>query len=304
MIIKISPDLKKQEIWANGPELANIMGQDRVGGKRVLSYPPEKKILVHTFQNPILMTDNYRISKLAPTLRDTLFALYSSRPRVTEYDQVSISWDHSHVSVWCPSIDTILFAKVLKKILQENKFKTAVEIGTGSGFLSKFILEKSQDIESMLIIDLNPHAIKCSMENIKDKRALFYTGDGLEKIRGTRYDLIICNPPYIPRPNSIDDNPYEGIELLNFLIHKAQDYLNPGGILVTNISSLCYNIVLKENPKLKLAILEKMHVPLKINNVLNNKEWLSFLETRGLAKESKEGYDYWQDIFIVMIENK
>jgi len=301
MIIKVSQDLKTQEIYANGAELANMMGKDMKNGKRVLSYPLDKKQHVWTLKNPILLTDNYRISKLSPTIRDTIFALYTSRPRIVEYDSVSVLWDRSHVSVWCPSIDTLLFAKALKRVLNKN-LKTAIEIGTGSGFLSKFILKKSK-IKSIIINDLNPYAIKCAKDNIKDKRAEFFIGDGLKKIKNKKFDLIICNPPYVPRQKSIDDNPYEGIELLNYLVHKGQEHLNKKGILITNISSLCWNFILKEKPKMKLTILEKMKVPLKVNNILNNKKWISYLEKIGLKRNLKDGYEYWQEIYIVMLEN-
>ena len=55
--------------------------------------------------------NNYKISKLNPTLRDTLFSLFQCKPRFVEYDGVSTYWDDTHKGVWCPSIDTILFAK-------------------------------------------------------------------------------------------------------------------------------------------------------------------------------------------------
>ena len=140
MIIKVSPDLKTQQIWANGVELASIMGKDQLKGKRILTYPENKKLLVTEFKNPVLMTDTHKIFNLKPTLRDSLFALYNSKPRIVEYDGVSTFWDQSHVNVWCPSIDTILMAKAVRKILKQNpKIKTAVEIGCGSGFISKYI---------------------------------------------------------------------------------------------------------------------------------------------------------------------
>src|SRR3989344_4411243 len=268
MIIKVSQDLKKEEIFANGTELASIMGKDKINGKRVLTYPMNKKEHVYTLKDPVLMTDNYKICKLNPTLRDTLFSLYESRPRIVEYDGVSTYWDDSHINVWCPSIDTILFVKALRKIIKNN-YQTAAEIGCGSGFISKYLLSKNKNINSILINDLNPYAIKCAMDNIKDKRAYFYTGDGLNKVKGSKFDILMCNPPYVPRPNSIDDNPYEGIGLLNHLIHEGQNYLNKDGIIITNISSLCWDIVLRKKPKMKMAILEKMKVPLKVNNILN-----------------------------------
>jgi len=304
MIIKVNPDLTKQEIWANGDELAGIMGKDRNKGKRVITYPSSKKLFVHTFKNPFLMTDNFKISKLNPTQRDTLFALYASRPRIVEYDGVSTFWDSSHLGVWCPSIDTILFAQALKKILKKQKnFKTGVEIGCGSGFLSKYILAKNKKIKSFLINDISPYAIKSAKDNIEDKRASFHVGDGIKKIKNKKFDLVICNPPYVPRPKSIDENPYEGIKLLKHLVHQGQQYLNKGGILVTNVSSLCWNFIFDKKPTMKVKLLEKMKVPLKVNNILNNKKWVNYLKKTGLKKQYKQGYEYWQEINIIILKN-
>ncbi|MBU2036713.1 methyltransferase [Patescibacteria group bacterium] len=304
MIIKISQDLKTQEYWANGVELASIMGKDRQSGQRVLTYPDDKKMLVHKFDRPVLMTDNYRIGQLAPGLRDTLFSLCASRPRIVEYDGVSTFWDESHINVWCPSIDTIIFAKALGQLVSKGeRFKSAVEIGCGSGFLSKYVLEKFSGIKSILINDINQYAVKCAMDNIKDKRASFYVGEGLEKIKNQKFDLIIANPPYVPRPASIDDNPYEGVGLLNHLIQEGHKYLNPGGLLVTNVSSLCSGISLKEKPKMPITVIEKMTVPLKVNNIINNKFWLDYLIKNGMKKEHKDGYEYWQTLSILALEN-
>lgn len=305
MIIKISQDLKTQEYWANGVELASIMGQDRQNGQRVLTYPDDKKVLVHKFEQPALMTDNYRIGQLAPGLRDTLFSLCASRPRLVEYDGVSTFWDDSHVSVWCPSIDTILYAKALGKLAAPGeKLKSAVEIGCGSGFLSKYVLAKFSGIESILVNDINQYAVKCAMDNIKDERASFYVGDGLAKIKRQKFDLLICNAPYVPRPASIDDNPYEGIGLLNHLLHKGQDYLNPGGLLVANVSSLSKKIVLKDEPKMSMTVMEKMTVPLKVNNIINNIAWLNYLIKNGLERDYHDGYEYWQEVSILVFGNE
>ncbi|MCX6744674.1 MAG: methyltransferase [Candidatus Parcubacteria bacterium] len=305
MIIKISKDLKKEEIWAQGVELASIMGKDRVKGKRVITFPEKDKMFVTSIKNPVLITDNYKIAQLNPTLRDTLFSLFSSKHRIFEYDGVITISDASHVNVWSPSIDTVLFAKGLANIFQTKKnFKTAVEIGTGSGFLGKYTLAKCGSLEEMLVIDINPYAIKSAMDNIKDPRAVFFTGDGIKKIKNQKFDLIICNPPYVPRPKSIDDNPYEGVGVLNYLIHDGTKNLNKGGVFLTNISSLCWGLVMRTKPNLPYKIIAKMRVPLKVNNILNNESWLNYLvRERGLKRKFERGYEYWQEIFIVAFYN-
>lgn len=301
MIIKISKDLKQEEVWANGVELASVMGKDRLRGKRVITYPDSKKMLVTKFKNPVLITDNYKIAQLNPTLRDTLFALFSSKHRIFEYDGVTTVSDPSHINVWSPSIDTVLFAQAVAKIFKnKNNFKTAVEIGTGSGFLSKYVLAKCKSLKSMLVIDINPYAIKSAMDNIKDSRAVFYSGDGLKKIKNQKFDLMICNPPYVPRPKSIDDNPYEGVGVLDYLMHQGQKHLNQGGVLLVNVSSLCQDLVYKTKPIMKSKIIAKMKVPLKVNNILNNQAWLNYLvKDRGLVKKIERGYEYWQEIVII-----
>ena len=323
MIIRMSNDLKEQKIYANGDELANIMGFDREDGKRILTYPLDKEVYVHSFDSPILMTDNYRISRLNPTLRDTLLALYESKPRIIEYDGVSTVWYQDHSNVWCPSIDTLLFVKVLRKIFVENycqnldididinNIKRAIEIGCGSALLSKYLLAKL-NLERLVINDINYDAVKCAMDNIRDHRAFFVSADGLNLLRyeteispvSKKFDLIICNPPYVPRPDSMGGNPYEGIQLLNHLVHKGQRYLNKGGIIITNISSLAWDLIFQEVPEMKMNMIEVMKVPLKVNNILNNELWLDYLRKLGLKREYNNGYEYWQEINITMLYNE
>ncbi len=305
MLIKISNDLKKLQIWANGVELASVMGKDRVNGKRINTYPDTKKMFVTEFKNPVLMTDTFKILQCKPTLRDSLFSLYNNKPRTIEYNGVSTFWDDSHINVWCPSIDTILMAKAVDKVLKQKKnIKTALEIGCGSGYISKYILAKAKNLNSMLINDINPYAIKSAKDNIKDKRAKYFNGNGIELIKNKKFDLIICNPPYVPRPNSIDDNPYEGIGLLKYLLHNGQNHLNPGGVLVTNISNLCERQVLVIKPQMTMKKIESMKVPLKVNNILNNSNWVKYLiEKCGLEQKMHQGYEYWQRINIVALEN-
>lgn len=304
MIIKVSNDIKRLDVYANGVELASIMGKDRKDNKRMVTYPSTKKMFVTSIKNPVLMTDVSQIAKFKQEMRDTLFALYSSKPRIVEYDGISVWWDDArHINVWCPSIDTILYAKGLKKVFEKRKnFKNAIEIGCGSGFLAKYALAKLPKLKQMTLVDINKYAILCAKDNIRDKRAKFVVGNGLKFIRKKKYDLIICNPPYIPRPDVIEKNPYEGVSLLHHLLHEGDKYLNKGGIIVTNISSLAEGIVLKEKPKMKFSLLEKMEVPLKVNNIMNNQRWLNYLKKRGLKSKSKRGYRYWQTINIVKLE--
>ncbi|HZX44579.1 MAG TPA: hypothetical protein VFF28_02740 [Candidatus Nanoarchaeia archaeon] len=110
MLMKFDPGLTRQEIWAEGSELATLLGYDRdEHGKRVHSWPKERKIHVATLDNPVLVTDSYKICQFPSTLRDTVFALFASPTKTTEYKGTSLEFEQRrYPGVWGPSIDTLL----------------------------------------------------------------------------------------------------------------------------------------------------------------------------------------------------
>ena len=309
MILKFSKNLKRQDIYANGNELASIMGMDKNrDGERVMTYPEDDRKFVASIKDPILVTDAYKISKFSPITRDTIFTLYGSPKRITEYDGVSVNFEQAkYIGAWGPSIDTLLFCRALGKIKKElSSVKNFVEIGAGSGFISKYLLEKFPNIKSATLVDLNSYAIESCKDNIKDKRAIFVCGDAVKYIKNKKFDLIICNPPYIPRPKSIDDNPYEGVGLLKYLINNSKNILNKGGRFITNISSLSEKEVGETIRQCGIndAKIDKMTVPLKVCNVLNNKKWLSYLLAHGMKAKYENGYEFYQNITITKLFHK
>ncbi|MDD5710819.1 MAG: methyltransferase [Candidatus Colwellbacteria bacterium] len=304
MIIEFSKELEKQDFYANGKELASIMGLDKdEAGKRVYEYPDDKRVHVATLEKPVLVTDIYRITQLEPTQRDTVFKLFESSVRHTIYDGVSIDFEQEkYPGVWGPSIDTVAFCLGLSR-LDLSKIKNAIEIGAGSGFISKYLLEKLPNLKSMDLVDLNQRAEECWKDNINDPRAHFYIEDGALYMESRKTDLLICNPPYIPRPRSIDDNAYEGIGLMRFLISGAKKTLSDSGILVINYSSLSEKEAMEaiSESGMTMETLVKMEVPLKVCNVLNNSEWVNYLLQRGMQSKNQNGYQYWHNIFIVAL---
>jgi len=311
MILDFSKDLSRVDIYAHGYELSWYLGCDCDENGNRLNHLDSKEVYVATIRNPKLVSENAKIYLLGEdksgdsTLRETIWALYTSPIKKTRYNNVEIKFEQAkYPTVWGPSIDTLLFAKALEKVYLKGS-KTAAEIGTGSGYLSKYLLHHSPQLESLAVIDINSDATLCAKDCINDPRAIFHTGDGMKFLNGKGFDLVMCNPPYIPRPLAVEDNPYEGVGLLRDLILEARNYLNPSGKMVTNISSLSNHIIDKaiDESGVKVKLLEEMEVPLKVFNVLNNKKWRDYLiENKGLKKERKEGYDYWHTIQIVEIQ--
>jgi len=189
MIIRFNAELTRQDIFANGNELAQIMGKDKDRkGKRVYIRPESEELYVTTFRNPVLVTDNYKIGNLRPELRDTVFALFTSPVKITEYDGVPLRFEQrKYPGVWGPNIDTLIFCKALRKI-NLNGIKRAAEIGSGPGFISKYLLHKHKGIKKMELVDINPQATECARENIKDRKAKFAAGNGIDYLKNKKCD--------------------------------------------------------------------------------------------------------------------
>jgi len=146
----------------------------------------------------------------------------------------------SHPEVYEPAEDTLLLANNLETDADER----VLEIGVGSGYLS---LVASQKADSVVGIDINPHAARLAKENAKLNgiaNVEFIVGDSFSPIRG-RFDLILINPPYLPegggRRGQLElawDGGEDGRHLTERFISEVQEYLEANGRLLMIQSSL------------------------------------------------------------------
>ncbi|MDP3947801.1 MAG: class I SAM-dependent methyltransferase [bacterium] len=311
MKLVLDKKLKALSVYAVGDEVEKVTGGN----------PGAREFLVHTFKNPRLLTDNAAIAKLPSVLRDAVVKTYEFPERVTEYDGVSVFWSEAeYPGVWAPSIDTMLFARALRKALAgTRRLKSArslLEIGCGSGFLAKYVLAKKRvlgkPLEFAHLMDINRDAIKCALDNLDGVRRgtdVFYSHNriGAPLRMDRRYDLVICNPPYIPRPAAGRGNPYEGLFLYHEIFDKAEAMLQPDARLYICFSSLSEDAMLALfKKKFRVRILDSLKVPLKIPPVFSGLSaescrWVKYLERCGtvmIDTSERSGYRYWETIRI------
>lgn len=312
MKLKISPDLSSLKMYAIGDEIS-----------RIATASVKKELFVGELKDPVLLTDIVEIVKLPSVQRDAILKLFEFPDKTVEYDGVDVHWSPVlYPNVWGPSIDTMLFAKAIREQLVDTKLLKQVndflEIGTGSGFLSKYILQKRKElggkIEIAHLTDINKDAIKCAMDNIepvRDGTLIYYTHTQPNAHLRVehKYDLVIANPPYIPRPNARKNNPYEGLLLYEEIIRNASKMLHSESVFITMLSSLSKAFI---KPALddifQLHIAARLRVPLKIPIItaglsLQSKKWISYLKAQKLIEEDKSersGYRYWQTIEVVI----
>ncbi len=135
----------------------------------------------------------------------------------------------SGVESYPPSEDTFFLADYIK----HEKGKSALDIGTGSGYLAT-ILEKSFSL--VVGTDL--------IFNVLKKQEYFTTNNvccnGADAIN-QQFDLVICNMPYLNTDEVLDvrtDGGKDGLEIPIKIINSAKPHIKPGGKFIYVTSSL------------------------------------------------------------------
>ena len=154
--------------------------------------------------------------------------------------------------VLVPRPETELLAEESWKFLStlNSQPSTILDFGTGSGCLALAIATKCPSA-AVHAIDISEAALKVARQNALRLglagRVLFHAGDGFNALTdGTRFDLIISNPPYIPgveietlQPEVRDHDPRQaldggpdGLDFYRRLAAEAGPRLKPGGRLM------------------------------------------------------------------------
>lgn len=147
---------------------------------------------------------------------------------------------------YAPAEDTFFLADHIKN----EKGISALEIGTGSGYLSK-ILEKNFDLVISTDIDFQ----SLITQDQKTQNGICCTGaDAL----GAKFDLVVCNLPYLPSEKIIDrtvDGGPEGLEVPLGIIKSVNSCLKPGGKMLYLTSSLAnYEKLIKNTESMGFAV--------------------------------------------------
>lgn len=80
-----------------------------------------------------------------------------------------------------------------------------VDIGTGSGCIAT-TLALEEPRFNVSATDISAEAVELAGENAKNLGAKvdFYVGDMLEPVYGKKFDILVSNPPYIPKTEIVD----------------------------------------------------------------------------------------------------
>jgi len=136
-----------------------------------------------------------------------------------------------------PAEDSYLLLEQVKKYAKGK----VLDLGTGTGILAEAALERTKDV---LAADINEEAVNF----VKKKGIKAVRSDLFSNIKG-RFDLIIFNPPYLPKEvREPDDSALsttggkKGSEIIERFLCEAKEHLEKDGKILMIFSSLTPNV--------------------------------------------------------------
>ncbi len=142
------------------------------------------------------------------------------------YDEQAASLGRDHVLDVNPTTVT------LAGLMVRRAARSALDIGTGCGVVA---LVAARYSEHVIGIDTNPRALNFASFNARLNgidNVEWRLGSLFEPVAGRRFDLIVCNPPYVISPDSryiFRDGGRRGDALCEEIVRRVPDHLEEEG---------------------------------------------------------------------------
>lgn len=136
---------------------------------------------------------------------------------------------------------------------ESDHIQTICEIGTGSGCIA---IATALHFPNALVdaVDISVQALEIAQKNINaydvQDRVTLFEGDVFSPLSNKKYDLIICNPPYVDAfemdnlPPEFQHEPRlaleagkDGLDIVRKILQQAHNYLNNKGILIIEVGA-------------------------------------------------------------------
>jgi hypothetical protein len=156
--------------------------------------------------------------------------------RLTNFGELIVACDSRPRARTCPS-DLVLGVNQTTRLLGSCSMlrpgERALDLGTGCGALA---LAAASYAESVIGTDINQRAldfceINAALNGVRN--VSFLPGDRFEPVAGSRFDAIICNPPFFVVPVSgmvCCDNTLDLDGFVESLARRAPEFLEENGI--------------------------------------------------------------------------
>ena len=207
-----------------------------------------------------------------------------------------------HFGVFGPSIDTLLMARIVADHARTASPASILEVGVGSGHILAVALLNSQSVVHATGLDIEPFSIICAQENLSrtkstsvrplDKLDLtLIMGSFDEEKFGRKFDLVICNPPYVANERgdkSGAESEYGtatmGLDLIEQLLGALPGLLSEDGrcLMMVSTASLGFEALVPECLSATMAPpTDRMRVPFDIEAANDEQRRIVYLFRQG-----------------------
>jgi ribosomal protein L3 glutamine methyltransferase len=155
----------------------------------------------------------------------------------------------------------------------------ALDLCTGSGCLAVLMAHAFPNAR-VDAIDISADALAVARRNIADygldDRVQAIESDLFAAVKGKRYDLILCNPPYVTTaamealPAEYRHEPAlalaagaDGLDVVRRILAEARDHLNPGGVIAIEVGHN-QDLVTEAFPNLPVVWIDTEHAEGKV----------------------------------------
>jgi methylase of polypeptide subunit release factors len=265
-------------------------------------------VLVH--ENPLLLGDPLVLLESARDDRDLdiVRTFLASSAKIVLLRNVLVYVDRiANPTVFGPSIDTLLVSDWLiterfaasrtvdefREFFDEPVSKAAterllaggvdiLEIGSGSGLILAAFVRKEPMIARLDAVDKQLDAVVTTYRNVipqrlihkgeLGKRGRYTVGDFDLQSVTEPYDVVVCNPPYIPRPDAAIEIDHRsaatmGTELLEQVAASAAALVGDKGVLFMVTSSLSGETLPKSiPPNYRAEVRLSVRVPFRVES--------------------------------------
>ena len=151
--------------------------------------------------------------------------------------------------VLIPRDETEILVRKAVELINQNNFKMALDVGTGSGCIACMVA-KYTDCQ-IIGLDISRDALNTALDNASRlnlfNKAIFRKSDVFSNVKPDEsFDIIISNPPYIPPSEKTNiqtevkfdpelalyTSDEKGLEFYEKISQGAPDILNKGGYLL------------------------------------------------------------------------
>ncbi|MFE6550527.1 HemK2/MTQ2 family protein methyltransferase [Streptomyces sp. NPDC057746] len=180
--------------------------------------------------------------------------------------------------VYTPQADTLFLATALRREALAPG-TDVLDLGTGNGTLAVCAAQQGARVTAT---DIARRALATARLNAlrAGQHIDFCRGDLLSPISGRRFDLVVCNPPYVPAPEpppgrTEDGDSHaepgrawnagrDGRAILDRICEEVPQALRPGGILLMVQSALSgpeETLLQLTGSGLQAAVSDRMYLP-------------------------------------------